>query len=109
MKKSFQSNKMVDKFYYRFSLLLNLVLIIILVRFYRETSNLNTQENDMASCISEKTFQNDVQPNVNIFDMSKPLLPESIYNSIQCKKSAPFIVTTTLCYHTPLGKDTFVR
>ncbi len=42
--------------------------------------------------------------NVNIIDLNKELEPENIYRDIKCRKSAKFIIETTLCIH-PLEKD----
>jgi len=42
--------------------------------------------------------------NVNIIDLSRELEPENVYRDIKCRKSAKFIIETTLCIH-PLEKD----
>ena len=44
---------------------------------------------------------------INIFDLSQKLIPETVYNPIQCRKSAEFIVTTYLCVHKE-EKDQYV-
>jgi len=44
---------------------------------------------------------------IQIFDLTQELIPEELYNSIQCRKSAEFIVTTYLCVH-KLEKDQYV-
>ena len=55
-----------------------------------------------------KIFKNVIdRANVKIFDLSKELEPVNIYNGIKCRKSAKFIVETTLCIH-PLEKDIWV-
>jgi hypothetical protein len=37
--------------------------------------------------------------NVNIFNLSQPLQPNELYESIQCTDSMIYIVKTTLCVH----------
>jgi hypothetical protein len=39
------------------------------------------------------------KPNVNIFNLSAPLQPSELYESIQCTDSMIYIVKTTLCVH----------
>ena len=38
-----------------------------------------------------------IDVNVNVIDLSKPLQPESVYENVSCRKSAKYIVETTLC------------
>ncbi len=56
--------------------------------------------------ITETAKIND-RANVKIFDLSKELEPVNIYSDIKCRKSAKFIVETTLCIH-PVDKDIWV-
>ena len=98
---------MVDKFYFRISLLLNVSFLVLVIKLYKQTNN-SFEENDTSNCISEKNYPNNIQPNVHIFNISKPLKPESFYSQIQCRQSARFVVSTSLCYHTPLNTDSFV-
>jgi hypothetical protein len=44
---------------------------------------------------------------VKIFDLSRELEPENIYRDIKCRKSAKFIIETTLCIH-PVERDIWV-
>ena len=44
---------------------------------------------------------------VIVIDLSSPLEPKSLYEPIKCRKSAYFIVRTTLCVH-DLDKDIHV-
>ena len=55
--------------------------------------------------ISEATQE---KPNVNIFNLNAPLVPDNIYASINCRKSASFYdISTTLCIHN-LENDIYV-
>ena len=55
--------------------------------------------------ISEATQE---KPNVNIFNLNAPLVPDNIYASINCRKSASFYDTSaTLCIHN-LENDVYV-
>ena len=45
--------------------------------------------------------------NVNQIKLSLPLLPANIYDPIQCRKSAVYFVSTTLCVH-DINKDVYV-
>ena len=48
------------------------------------------------------------EPNVKIFDLNTPLVPDNIYSSINCTKSTSFYdISTALCLHS-LDKDIFV-
>ena len=38
-------------------------------------------------------------PNINIFDLNKPLLPNQTYGNIRCRLSAEIYVKVTLCIH----------
>lgn len=49
----------------------------------------------------------EVKANVNEFKLSQPLLPANIYDPIQCRKSAVYFVSTTLCVH-DINKDVHV-
>jgi hypothetical protein len=42
---------------------------------------------------------NDVIANVKLFNLSKEMEPKESYDLIMCRKSAKFIVETTLCVH----------
>jgi hypothetical protein len=105
---TFSYTAMIDKLYYRISLLLNAIALVVVIKFYNRTDSNSFGENDISNCISEKSYSSSIQPNVQVFNVSKPLEPDAIYTEIQCKKSARFVVSTTLCYHTPLEKDAFV-
>ena len=55
--------------------------------------------------ISEATQE---KPNVNIFNLNAPLVPDNIYAPINCRKSASFYdISTTLCIHN-LENDIYV-
>jgi hypothetical protein len=59
-----------------------------------------------STATTSKTTQE--KPNVNIFDLNAPLVPENIYASINCKNSASFYnISTTLCLHN-LENDVYV-
>ena len=82
---------------------------MVVIHFYKKKSPPETDEDiSDRNCISEKTFNSNIKPNVKIFNISKSLKPDNLYDSIQCRNSALFIVSTTLCYHTPVNKDEFV-
>jgi hypothetical protein len=50
----------------------------------------------------------DLKPNVKIFDLKKPLEPITVYSPIKCRTSANFYsINTTLCIH-DLNRDVFV-
>jgi hypothetical protein len=36
---------------------------------------------------------------IKIINLGQPLIPEELYDSIECRKSAVFIVSTLLCVH----------
>jgi hypothetical protein len=58
-----------------------------------------------ATNISKATQE---KPNVNIFNLNAPLVPDNIYASINCRKSASFYnISTTICLHN-LENDVFV-
>ena len=100
---------MAEKFCYRISLLLNVIFLVLIIKSCKQTNN-SCEENDTSNCISEKaySYQTNIQPNVLVFNISQPLEPASIYSKIQCRQSARFVVSTTLCFHTPLNTDAFV-
>jgi hypothetical protein len=50
---------------------------------------------------------NDVIANVQLFNLSKNMEPKESYDLIKCRKSATFIVETTLCVH-DIDKDSIV-
>ena len=50
----------------------------------------------------------DLKPNVKIFDLKQPLEPKTVYSPIKCRTSANFYsINTTLCIH-DLNRDVFV-
>lgn len=48
---------------------------------------------------ANKLSGNEDKSSVLMFDLSKPLEPVETYSGIQCRKSAVFHVSTTLCVH----------
>jgi len=57
-----------------------------------------------------KSDQKEIQKekaNVNQIKLNLPLLPANIYDPIQCRKSALYFVSTTLCVH-DINKDVHV-
>jgi FkbM family methyltransferase len=58
---------------------------------FHQLSKINTNNNN-----NNKTI---ITANVNLFDLSQQLKPDNVYNSIECKKSGLFIVSTLLCVH----------
>ncbi len=67
--------------------------------FYKSTKFENNIENtvlDKNKNTDESTIK---EANVKIIDLSKELEPENIYRDIKCRKSAKFIIETTLCIH----------
>lgn len=53
------------------------------------------------------TVSNVPAPNIVLFDLNKALEPASEYDPIQCRKSAVYYVSTTLCVHN-LNQDVHV-
>lgn len=53
-----------------------------------------------------KTEISDVA-DIMFFDLGNSLEPSDIYDQVKCRKSAKFIVETTLCVH-PIEKDIYV-
>ena len=51
--------------------------------------------------------QEDENVNVNIFNMSGQLEPSHVYERIECRRSARFVVTTQLCLYNT-SSDMFV-
>ena len=96
----------LDKIKCRRSILLNVILILICVKFYVDKFLLEKQLNE-THCISEKPFPADSTPNVNIFDLKQNLEPAEIYDKIKCKESTLYEITTVLCVH-DLNNDIFV-
>ena len=64
--------------------------------------------NDIDSFLKSTKFKNIIENSyVKIIDLSRELEPENVYRDIKCRKSAKFIIETTLCIH-PLEKDIWV-
>lgn len=77
-----------------------LILIFTSLMFFMykiQSSNLEIKFHKLSKInTNNKTI---ITANVNLFDLSQQLRPENVYNSIQCKKSGLFIVSTLLCVH----------
>jgi len=82
-------------------------------KYFKGLASFNNEENTSTTfstlLVSTKiTTTTQEKPNVKIFDLNAPLIPENLYASIKCTKSASFYnVTTTLCLHN-LENDVFV-
>ncbi len=64
--------------------------------------------NNIDSFLKSRNFKNIIENSyVKIIDLNKELEPENVYRDIECRKSAKFIIETTLCIH-PLEKDSAV-
>ena len=82
----------------RFFLVIFLVVVLLMFFFFQ---NLNEQTNSNvipSNLETETKLESQSDPNVNVIDLSKPLDSE-IYKKITCKKSAKYVVETTLCLH----------
>ena len=65
-------------------------------------------KNDLVNAVLlEKVKPLKEHANVRLFDLRSPLEPSILYDSITCRKSAFYVVETTLCIH-PLEKDIWV-
>ncbi len=96
----------LDKLKSKRSVLLNVVFILICLKFYVDKHLLEKQI-ESNHCISEKPFPNDVTPNVKVFDLTQSLEPVEVYDQIKCKESTLYETTTNICVH-DLNKDIFV-
>jgi hypothetical protein len=96
--KSYFYMHFIDKLNKRTYFLINIVLIIICIKLYTNVSKLEIYINE-SKCISEKIIPSDDKPNVNVVNLSRPLLPANIYDKIMCRKSAQFVVRVELCIH----------
>ena len=65
----------------KFKLISLVVIVLTLITFF-SYNNLTIEDNESK---------------VKILDLSKPLVPEFVYENVSCIKSAKFIVETTLC------------
>ena len=68
--------------------------------------SLDEIKNNFLAKIKSKEIREE-KANVNKIQLSLPLLPANIYDPIQCRKSAVFFVSTTLCVH-DINKDVYV-
>jgi FkbM family methyltransferase len=85
-----------------------LTLIIILLIFFLRINDKNLETKTLIKYIYPEYRKNVVEINkVNIFDLKQPMLPKYVYDKIECRKSAPYVVITTLCVH-PKEKDIHV-
>lgn len=89
------SHKVLNKILY----MISLISFIILMRYFIDLKYLKTP--DSFRFINLNLIDNTYNetPNVNIFNLNKPLEPTDLYEKIICKKSVLYIVQTTLCIH----------
>ena len=68
----------------KFALLISLIIVVFLL----------LNNNKMIEQLPKETKS---QIKLNIFDLSQPIEQNSIYGNISCRKSAKYVVETTLC------------
>ena len=77
-----------------FILVILLLIILIVIQLNKQTlTNSNIKESNP----QDKGPENNL--NLNIIDLSKELEPALDYANISCKKSAKYVIETTLCIH----------
>lgn len=85
-----------------------LTLMIIFLIFFLRINYKNLETKNWIKYTFIENRKNEVEINkVNIFDLKQPMLPKYVYDKIECRKSAPYVVITTLCVH-PKEKDVHV-
>lgn len=99
-----------------------LVFLIIILKLYSLNNTLKKQLRQLASLqfnyneplannsilnIAKSFIPEEKKNNIKQFDLSAPLEPKSVYETIQCKESAQVYVSTTLCVH-DLARDVYV-
>ena len=77
--------------------LLNIALLVLCIKLYADKRQLK-HELDTYLCISEKPSPTE-KPNVNVFDLKQPLEPARLYRRIDCRESARFYTSVTICTH----------
>lgn len=87
------TSSLIDKF--QKNKLSSTLTIIIVILFYIQLNTLS--DNLELNTKIVQLFTPNKKP--DIFNLGKELNPDSIYKSIQCRKSIKMIVSTTLCLH----------
>ena len=79
------------------TIIILLALVFVYLYFFNLNTNNSVKDNKYAS---SDTID---KPNVNVTDLSKPLIPQ-LYDDIKCRLSTKFYVSVTICVH-DLDKD----
>ena len=85
-------------FYLKLNVILNALLLFVCIKLFVDKSRLSW-ELDNYQCISEKPDKTDPKPRVKVFDLRRALEPKRIYEHIDCRESARFHTSVTLCTH----------
>jgi len=88
----------MDEFRFKLKIIKLFLIFLLVFQFFKFCSH-NLNSNNEQEIIRTNALQ--IKPNVKIFNLSAPLVPASLYASIQCANAKSFqeTWTTTLCIH----------
>lgn len=82
------------------SSVLSILLFLICIKLYWDRVRLE-YELDSYVCISEREEPQSggVKPHTHVFDLKQNLEPRELYSHIECRESARFYTSVTICTH----------